>query len=214
MYDSTSYWGRGGYKNTSLYVLMYFMWPWILINGSQQLMETLGANALCPAHYVPCILWGVNSKDLHEAAGGDKKQWMWPWLRSSCSSGGSDTWSATWHNGKSLYGATTMMTANLSQNNPVKPWPTQYLALSPKSWMVQLWWIDFTSVCECVCAYVCVYVCVLVFVCQSTSREAMLWTWTRCKDLSANETHFCVCVCLCECSNSKHCQLEISAAGL
>lgn len=52
------------------------MWPWILINGQQQLMETikLAANKICPAHKAVYILQGVTNKDLHEAAGGDKTQ--------------------------------------------------------------------------------------------------------------------------------------------
>lgn len=108
----------------------YCMWPWILINGQQQLMETikLAANKICPAHKAVYILQGVTNKDLHEAAGGDKTQWMCLWLCSSAAPSVVPTWSTTWHNGKRLHGATTMMAANVSQNNPAKPWPIQYLA--------------------------------------------------------------------------------------
>lgn len=58
----------------------------------------------------------------------------------------------------------------------------------------------------CVCACVCVPVH-QGKPCYELDQDVRTYQPMRCNPL-------CVCVSLCEGSNSKHCQLELSAAGL
>lgn len=116
------------------------------------------------------------------------------------------TWSTTWHNNGTMEKTSKQLQQcwlliwvkkrkykkNTDQHNT---WP----------WAGELSVSALTEgLCKCVC------VCVPVHQgkpCYELDQDVRTYQPMRCNPL-------CVCVSLCEGSNSKHCQLELSAAGL